>query len=242
MKPGMHTLRRAATAGLLAAGLCLGTGPSAAAPGPWEDAARLLETAAAFVRARLGDDGDVSVRLGRLDRRLRLRRCDGRLQAFWPHGRRPRTGHASVGVRCLGGVRWKIYLPVRIRRYAQVVVAARALPAGHVLSAADLKRTRLEVDGLRSYHREPRRLDGMVLRRALAAGQPVEAVHVSPPVLVRRGQRIVVEARAGGLAVRAAGVALADGRKGDTIRVRNLRSKRVVQAVVTGRGRVEVVL
>ncbi len=239
MKPGMHTLLRAATAGLLAAGLCLAAGAAAA---PREDAARLLATAQAFVRAQLGAGDDVRVRLGRLDPRLRLRRCQGTMEAFWPHGRRPRAGHASVGVRCRGPVAWKIYLPLEIRRFARVVTAGRALPAGHVLAVSDLKTVRLEVDGLRSYHHEARRLAGSVLRRPLAAGQPVEAAHVTPPLLVRRGERVVVEARVDGLAVRTSGEALSAGRKGDTIRVRNLRSKRVVQAVVTGRGRVEVVL
>jgi flagella basal body P-ring formation protein FlgA len=82
---------------------------------------------------------------------------------------------------------------------------------------------------------------GQRLRRPLDAGQAVIVHGLTAPTLVRRGQDVTLEARAGQLAVRTAGVALKDGALGDLIPVEN-PSGRVVEGIVRTAKSVEILL
>jgi flagella basal body P-ring formation protein FlgA len=67
-------------------------------------------------------------------------------------------------------------------------------------------------------------------------------VFLEQQALVLKGDQVVIIARSGTLAVRMPGEALAQGGLSEQIRVRNLNSKRVVKARVTGPGQVEVAM
>mgnify|MGYP003501331045 FL=1 len=60
------------------------------------------------------------------------------------------------------------------------------------------------------------------------------------PPLVKRGQTVTILSATQGLEVRATGEALADGTSGETIRVRNLLTRKVIQATVQDAGLVRV--
>ena len=63
---------------------------------------------------------------------------------------------------------------------------------------------------------------------------------VQLPLSVRRGQRVVLVARAGGLVVRMDGKALASAAVEGVVRVQNRQSKRIVEGVVRAGGIVDV--
>ena len=65
---------------------------------------------------------------------------------------------------------------------------------------------------------------------------------VEQPRLVRRGQRVRIDAGNQAIAISATGLALRDGRLGETVPVRNARSERVIDAVVSDHGTVRVVI
>ncbi|MFQ5635108.1 MAG: flagellar basal body P-ring formation chaperone FlgA, partial [Gammaproteobacteria bacterium] len=79
-------------------------------------------------------------------------------------------------------------------------------------------------------------------RRDVRAGKPVTPGMLETPALVKRGQQVTLEARSGGMVVRMAGVAKADGIKGEVIAVENSNSQRVVHAVVRTSRTAEVLL
>lgn len=74
-----------------------------------------------------------------------------------------------------------------------------------------------------------------------AAGGAIAPLAPTTPI-VRSGERVTMVVRAGGLNVTASGEALQPGAAGQTIRVRNVDSQRVLSARVTGPGTVEVEL
>jgi len=90
--------------------------------------------------------------------------------------------------------------------------------------------------------RDPSELVGASARRDLAAGEPLvrRAVDVQP--MVARGQRVTMVAQGRGIRVSAVGEALAAGRQGDTIRIKNLDSNKVVTGRVSGPQTVEMEL
>ena len=59
---------------------------------------------------------------------------------------------------------------------------------------------------------------------------------------MRKGDQVVINARSGTLTVRMPGEALSDGGLSEQVRVKNLNSKRVIKARITGPGQVEVAL
>jgi flagella basal body P-ring formation protein FlgA len=172
---------------------------------------------------------------------LRFPRCDDlRAQAF---GNPNPYGAQTVEVRCHAPKAWSLYLPVRVDQQQEVVVAARALPAGHVLTASDLTTLRRDAAQLPPGAAGPAQaLVGQVLRYGVAAGQTLTQAMLTGPVLVHYGQPVSLVAQGMGVRLVALGQAMGDGREGQSVLVRNPQSGRVVSGVVDAQGQVVVPL
>jgi flagella basal body P-ring formation protein FlgA len=122
-----------------------------------------------------------------------------------------------------------------------VVVAARDLPRGAILQAADLK---LKVAS--EQDRQTRGFSfiedavGNEVQRPLRAGQIIDADHAEQPELVQRGERVSIVVNHGGVRVRAEGRARDGGRRGDVITVESATRRESFQGVVTGVKEVEI--
>lgn len=214
--------------------------PLAAAPES-QDHESLRDAAASFLKRETAQySGDVQIDVGRLDERLNLAACSGSLDTFLPPGGRI-ASHMTVGVRCGAPKPWTVYIPAGVRISAPVVVAGRALPRGATLQAGDLKVTRTDVSTLTNGYIETLQdAVGKQLKTALARDAVISPRSLEQPRLVRRGERVIISARTDGIDIRMDGKALADGIHGERIRVQNLGSRRIIEAVVTSAGMVEV--
>lgn len=206
-----------------------------------QDLAAVRETVRAFVLGGSAPGtGTRTVRVGRLDPRLRLHPCPVPLQAFYPPGAR-RQGSTTVGVRCPGSRPWTLYVPVRIIVEARLLVAARSLPRGTILRPGDLSLTRQDISAAPfGYLTDPARAVGKRLKHPLPAGAVVTETVLENRPLVKRGQRVTLVAETAGLSVRMAGTALMDGGVGERIRVRNIRSRRIIEGTVVEQGLVRI--
>jgi flagella basal body P-ring formation protein FlgA len=83
-------------------------------------------------------------------------------------------------------------------------------------------------------------MQGMRLRKALRAGEPICAEDMEPKPLVARGERVTVRARAGLVTVMLDGIAEQDGNLGDQLPVRNPTSGESYMAAVAAEGEVVV--
>lgn len=205
---------------------------------------RILETARTFLvgSVRTDSGSETRIEIGRLDSRLRLRRCAHLPTAELAPGARL-EGNSTVKVRCAEPVPWSIFVPVSIERYSEVVVAARPLTRARILTPADLRVEQMETSSLTSgYFQGIRPLLGMQLKRPLTPGQVLIGAHLTQPRLVERGQQVTLYSARPGLRVRMKGVALESGTEGERIRVRNRSSKRVVEGIVDPSGAVRVAL
>lgn len=249
LTPLLSLLAGLAGAALLLAILTLGAPParaagvpSAHAP-PGVDGPTISRTAMQAVRALAGSAARTLVLTpAPFDARLRLPTCDRPLEAFVTDGGqiRPQT---TVGVRCAGTIRWTIYTSIGVESVAPVLTARYALPRDATLTAADFQLQTRHVPGLlTSYLSTPAALAGQRLRRPLSAGEPLSVDALAPAPLIRRGQQVVLVARGAGVEVRAAAIALSDGRASDHIRVQNLSSQRIVEGIVRSDSVVEAPL
>lgn len=130
---------------------------------------------------------------------------------------------------------------VRVDVYARAFGVRSAARRGVQLSAADLVELRLPASKLpRDAVRHADEVEGANLRRAVKPGEPLRLAWVKVPPLVRRGDRVRMIARRGGVEITATGEALGQGGRGENVRVRNLDSKRVVSGRIVAPNTVEM--
>lgn len=216
---------------------------AAAATDDLQPVGDIVSAAESYLAARLaGHASGLVPRAGQLDPRLGLPRCDRALEGFLPSG--GRIGRRTVvGVRCSGGRPWKVYVPVDVQEPRTVLVVRRTLPRGHVLTAADFTTEERDVSRLaRGYLADSGSAIGRRLDRRVMAGDVLEPSMLEEELLVQRGQSVTLVVQSDALSVRMAGLALADGTRGERIRVRNLASERVVEGVVRSPEEVEVLV
>ncbi len=223
---------------LLGAGVLAATGVRSATV--WQDHAAIREAAEAAAQKAV--PGPAAVVADSPDPRLRLPECPEPLTATVP-ANGVRSARFTAEVRCDGSSPWRLYLPVRVTSIRPVVVASRALARDTVLAPGDVRLAESAPGSLPAGALHDTGLAvGRRLRRPADEGQALTASLLVAPTLVRRGQEVTVEAQAGGLQVRMAGVAQGDGALGDIIEVENGASGRIVQAVVRSAKSVEVLL
>lgn len=140
---------------------------------------------------------------------------------------------------CSAAPGWRKEFIVRGELSARVVVATARIAAGRPVGPGDValeKRTLASIEGATSA------LDavvGQASRRALRAGQVIDRHWLAQPVLVQRGANVAIVATNGPVRVTTTGEALATGREGDVIDVRNATTGRVIRARVTALDTVE---
>jgi flagellar basal body P-ring formation protein FlgA len=152
-----------------------------------------------------------------------------------------KIGRANLKVSCFKGSAWSIYVPATIKLYRKVVVTTMPIARQAKLSEAALELQERDVSTLRgTYFTAMEKVQGMQARRPLQPGSPVLANQIEPPIMIKRGESVLMSASSGSLQVKIPAKALMDGRIGDQISVQNRQSKRVVEAKVVGPGHVVV--
>ena len=215
--------------------------PAVAVEGVQEHDA-ILQAAEDFLRQQISErhGEEIEVSVEPLDPRLRLAACAEPLEAFLPAGGRL-LGGTTVGVRCAAPSSWSLYVSARVSAFAEVLVAARNLPNKRTLSAADVTTARHDLSRLpHGYFSEPREVEAMMTRRRLTAGTVLTPGALKEAPLVRRNEKVTLIVDAGGVQIRAVGVALEEGTRGQSVKVRNQGSKRVIEGIVVGPGLVEM--
>ena len=197
----------------------------------------IRDAAVAHVRASVSEQAKVDA--GRLDSRLRLAACPTPLDARTASDR----GSAlSVEVRC-DALGWKLFVPVSVSEQVPVLVAARPLLRGESLGTADVTVQMRDRAGLgTSWIGSSEQLQGRVLSRPVATGAVLLPSAFTATRVVRRGQSVTLVGSSGGFQVRAQGKALADAAAGESLRVENPSSRRVVEGQVMADGTVSVPL
>ena len=121
----------------------------------------------------------------------------------------------------------------------EVAVLVRAVGRGERLTEADVTLERRPREGA-PQDALAQAVPGEVAQRALGAGTVLRAGDTAPPELVARGEMVTILYEAPGITLSMRGIASEPGRLGAVVHVVNAASKKVLQAVVVGQGRVSV--
>ena len=147
--------------------------------------------------------------------------------------------HVDVHVGARHWRTWPVWFSVHAWRPAWV--ARSALAVGQPVGEQQFRVERAEVAGLASPPLPPGQPpQPLRLRRALEAGAVLTAQHVEPQPAVARHQPVQVQVQAGAVSLQASGLAMADARIGERVRVLNPASRESFNARVVAAGLVVV--
>ncbi len=182
----------------------------------------------------------VDIQIGNIDQRLRITPCDQPLN-MTTQDSTGLGGNITVNVQCSSPHRWSIHIPAQVFIFATTPVAAKPLTRGNVITAADITEALINISLIRQeFIASPQLAIGKEVKRNINQGEPLRNAHLDAPTAVKRGDLIELSSVAGSIRVITTGTAMSDGRIGQTIRVRNSQSTRVVSAQVIASGQAHV--
>lgn len=195
-----------------------------------QDLNALTSAARHWLATTLPHDGRRRIVIQKPDPRLRLPAC--RQVSFSRLSPSVDFGRIAIRARC-DTPAWQLYLVARVAISVPVIVANGPLEAGTRLTKKDLLRVRRPLSSL-----PPNAVGtlsaavGHILKYGLATGSPVTAAVLTLPAVIHAGDHLTIVASGDGISLSTIGIAMQNGRPGQTILVRNLSSGRVLSATV----------
>lgn len=121
------------------------------------------------------------------------------------------------------------------------IVPNRFVRAEEILDATDLKTVSTRIYQLNHpFVTDRNEVVGKSASRPLPAETPLRQAFLKAPFLVKKGDRVTIEAKRGGLSIHTYGVTKASGHVGQTVMVANLDSGRELRAKIVAPGVVQV--
>lgn len=171
---------------------------------------------------------------------LRNRECGEIIELHAPRHLN-RSGNILINVSCSFPQKWKAFVPAAVDVSQEVIVAVGPIARDMPINASNTKTKRINLDSFRDqYITDLKQAQGMVARRTFRDGQIIRTDQITRPVLVKRGDKVLILADAGQTQVKMFGTALSAGRQGEQIKVRNSSSSRVIFGQITQSGQVRV--
>ncbi|BCA95935.1 flagella basal body P-ring formation protein FlgA [Legionella antarctica] len=189
-------------------------------------------------------EGKIQVSANKIDSRLNLKACaEERLFVFNPY-QTPVLSSSTMAVKCLEeDNHWILYVPFTITIFKTVLVSKNMLVKGTQVKENDIYQTEMDTQKLKSgYFTNKNELIGLVCKHDVAADSPFTPYNIELAKLIHKGEEVTIVANNENLTVSMPGIALNEGALGDTVKVKNRSSKRIIEAQVTGEKRVTVVL
>ncbi|WP_447977054.1 flagellar basal body P-ring formation chaperone FlgA [Candidatus Nitrospira bockiana] len=134
-----------------------------------------------------------------------------------------------------------VHVSADLLAFVEVLMPTRVIRTDEVIQADDVTTGRIPVTVLpRQVLTDPAEAVGKRAVRPLAPQAAISTSAVGTPYAVRKGERVTIEARRGGLIVQTTGITKAVGQLGQSIPVTNQDSGKEIRATVVGPGLVRV--
>lgn len=129
----------------------------------------------------------------------------------------------------------------KLYRVVEVPVPLRRIMRGETITERDIEFVEMRASALNGQAIvDPSLLLGQSAKRTLRTGLPVATNSIEPPVMIEKGSLVMVRARSKNMVLTARAKAMESGGMHDVVRVMNMHSNRVIEAVVTGPGQLDI--
>lgn len=218
--------------------------PAVACANQFHDLQLVQASVASFLNDYYADTQaeKIDIRVSNLDRRLKLAQCELPL-SLTLNDPSNSGGNLTVHTRCEGTAPWSVYVPAQVSLFRELLVANRNLVRGDIVTHSDVVSEIVNTSQLRQGQiEETDNILGQEVIRPISKGEPFRNASLASPMVIKRGDPVIIELQSGSISVSSNGTAMANGRIGERIRIRNGQSDRMVSAQVIAAGRVLMVL
>jgi len=168
-----------------------------------------------------------------------LDECSAGLQVAPAQDNARRWGRIPYVIRCSEPA-WEIRGRAEVALRVPVVTARRNIQRGEVLDQTTMSLQVRDLAGIYGdFVTDTRLLAGQRTRRAIRGDQVITLDQATAPLLVERGENVVIRVDQDGINATMKGLALQSGSQGEGIAVRNLSSGKEITAWVVEKGVVE---
>ncbi|WP_320412133.1 flagellar basal body P-ring formation chaperone FlgA [Candidatus Photodesmus blepharus] len=174
--------------------------------------------------------GKLDAKAASLDPRIFATDCPSPLSVYSPP-LHTSSNNVTVLVQCKED-NWKAYIPVRIISYTPKIIATKLLYRGHIISSKDVRISmvnlhRFQQRGFSSLNM----VIGAKIKRNLYKGNIIELKDIC---VVCRNQKITIKVVKKNITITVNGIAIADGVIDEQVKVKNTKSNRIIEGIVTG--------
>ena len=157
-----------------------------------------------------------------------------------PNDFRPGKKNVNLAILQEGREHGQVKMSGDLQLFGPVVSTTKRLNRNEIISNADLSVKRRDISMLDAgLVKDPEQAIGKKLKLSLPAGAVLYTRTLDAPPLVTRGERVTIMAKSQAIQITAPGEARNSGAKGEIVLVKNLNSRREIQARVLDTGLVE---
>jgi flagellar basal body P-ring formation protein FlgA len=200
---------------------------------PFENHQDLNKKVYAYLSATLdAQEADYQIEIQNIDSRLKLKKCPSNIEikSTLAH---IKPGKNTLIMQCVGSTPWRVFMTARVKLFSYAVVSKHPLNKGHLIKESDLKLEKIQLTQLRSSHlSDIKQATNQVLKKRINRHEVVSVNNLSKPIIIKKGETITIVAKNNGFQISMKGVALMAGSKGDKIKVKNIKTKKVIQGIV----------
>ncbi|WP_094751643.1 flagellar basal body P-ring formation chaperone FlgA [Psychromonas sp. CD1] len=178
----------------------------------------------------------ISIHVVPLNKRLKYKKCLSPFLGEIVSGKL--KNNVSVKVTCPDTEEWSTYVRVRSQRLFASVISAHALRKGETLNNNNTKIAYLNKSQLRggSFSKKTELL-GSRLKRNISTQKIIKNRDVC---FVCKHDQVIISAIKTGLVIKTSGIALNDANIGESVRVKNSHSQRIIVGIVSAQKEVRV--
>ena len=157
-----------------------------------------------------------------------------------PNDSRPGKKNVSATILQEGKEQGQVKMSGDLRLFGTVVNTTKRLNRNEIIASDDVTTKRQDISMLDGgLIQDPKQAVGQKLKISLPPGAILYTQAIDAPPLVNRGERVTIMAKSQAIQITAPGEARNSGALGEMVRVKNLTSRREIQARVLSTGVVE---
>ncbi|MGZ8143295.1 MAG: flagellar basal body P-ring formation chaperone FlgA [Methylosarcina sp.] len=209
---------------------------------PFQSHETIYKTAKDYIERNITTSYEYDIDIVPIDSLLSLPECSDQLEAFTTgESAKVTGGRIAIGVRCNSEKKWSIFISAVIKVYQDVAVLTQPVQRGDIITRQHFSIEKREMPRFGGESiTQAEQVENKQAVRYLPAGSILTSKNITEPKLIKRGDKIIISASQPGFSVRMNGLAMMDGAKGQTIRIKNQNSGRIVNATVIQPGVVSV--